>query len=96
MHKIVQSGGFLGRLFGPFLKTGLPLIWNVLKPLAESILIPLGLTAAASTTDAAIHIKMFGSGTTTLILNEQMNDIVKMVKSLEESCLLMKGVSWTI
>ena len=53
MHKIGQSGGFLGRLLGPLLKTGLPLIGNVLKPLAKSVVIPLGLTAAA-VTDAAI------------------------------------------
>ena len=58
LHKIGQSGGFLGRLLGPLLKTGLPLIGNVLKPLAKSVLIPLGLTAAASATDAAIHKKM--------------------------------------
>ena len=94
LHKIVQSGGFLGRLLGPFLKTGLPLIWNVLKPLAKGILITLGLRAAASTTDAAIHMKMFGSDTTTLILNEEIN--MKIVKSLEESGLLIQGISWTI
>ena len=47
MHKIGQSGGFLGRLLGPILKTGLPWMGNVLKPLAKSVLIPLGLTAAA-------------------------------------------------
>ena len=63
LHKIGQSGGFLGRLLGPLLKTGLPLIGNVLKPLAKSVLIPLGLTAAASATDTAIHKKMFGPGT---------------------------------
>ena len=57
----------------------------------------LGLTAAASATDAAIHKKMFGSGVTTLIIsNEEMNDIMKRVKSLEESGLLLKGVSETI
>ena len=57
----------------------------------------LGLTAAASAADAAIHKKMFGSGTTTLlILNEEMNDIMKIVKSLEESGLLINGVSRTI
>ena len=61
MHKIGQSGGFLGRLLGPLLKTGLPLIGNVLKPLAKSVLIPLGLTAAASATDAAVHQEIFGS-----------------------------------
>ena len=57
MHKIGQSGGFLGRLLGPLLKTGLPLMKNVLKPLTKSSLIPLGLTVAASATDAAIHKK---------------------------------------
>ena len=79
------------------IKTGLPLIGNVLKPLAKSVLISLGLTAAASATDAAIHKKMFGSRTTTLIIsNEEMNDIMKIVKSLEESDLLIKSVSKTI
>ena len=78
MHKIAQSGGFLGRRLGPLLKTGLPLIGNVLKPLAKSVLIPLGLTAATSATDAAIHKKMSGSANTTLIMsNEEMNDIMK-------------------
>ena len=48
LSKMIQSGGFLGRLLGPLLKTGLPLIKNVIKPLAKSALIPLGLTAAAS------------------------------------------------
>ena len=60
MCKIGLSGGFLGRLSGPLLKTGLPLIKSVLKPLAKSGLIPLGLSAAVSATDAAIHKKMFG------------------------------------
>ena len=97
LNKIVQSGEFLGRLLGPLLKTKLSLIGNVLKPLAKSVLIPLRLTAAASATDAAIHKKMFGSGFTTLIIsNEEMNDFMKTVKSLEESQLLIKGVSETI
>ena len=54
---MIQSGGFLGRLLGPSLKTGLPLIKNVIKPLAKSVLIPLGLTVAASAADAWIHKK---------------------------------------
>ena len=54
---MIQSGGFLGRLLGPSLKTGLPLIKNVIKPLAKSVLIPLGLTAAAAAADAGIHKK---------------------------------------
>ena len=59
LSKMIQSGGFLGRLLGPLLKTGLPLMKNVIKPLAKSVLIPLGLTAAA---DAEIHKKILGSG----------------------------------
>ena len=54
---MIQSQGFLGRLLGPLLKTGLPLIKNVIKSLAKSFLIPLGLTAAASVADAGIHKK---------------------------------------
>ena len=57
MSKIIHSGGFLGKLLGPLLKTGLPLIKNVIKPLAKSALIPLGLTAAASAADAGIQTK---------------------------------------
>ena len=57
LSKMIQSGGFLGRLLGPLLKTGLPLISNVIKPLAKSVLIPLGLTAAASAADEGIHKK---------------------------------------
>ena len=57
LSKMLQSGEFLGRLPGPLQKTGLPLIKNVIKPLAKSVLIPLGLTAAASAADAGIHKK---------------------------------------
>ena len=66
LHKIGQSGGFLGRFLGPLLKTGLLLIRNVLKLLVKSILKPLGLTAAQSATDAIIHKKMIRSGMTSL------------------------------
>ena len=93
----MQSGGSLSRLLGPLLKTGLPLMGNVLKPLNRSVLIPLGLTAAESAIDAAIHKKMFGSGNTTLIIsNEEMNDVMKIIKSLEESGILIKSISETI
>ena len=54
---MIQSGEFLGRLLGPLLKTGLLLIANVIKQLSKSVLIPLGLTAAASTADAGIRKK---------------------------------------
>ena len=57
LSTMIQSGGFLGRLLGPLLKTRLPLIKNVIKPLAKSALIPLGLTAAASAADAGIYKK---------------------------------------
>ena len=69
---------------------------NVFKPLAKSVLIPLGLATAATATEAAIQKKMFGSGcplalaphTTILIIsNEEINDITEIVKSLEESAL---------
>ena len=72
------------------------LIGNVLKPLVKAILIPLVLTAASSATNAAIHKRMFGSGFITIISNEEINDIMKIVTSLEESELLIKCVSETI
>ena len=61
LSRMIQSGGFLGILLGPLLKIGLPLIKNVIKPLAKSVLIPLGLTAATSAADAGIHKKILGS-----------------------------------
>ena len=64
LSKMIQSGEFLGRLVGPLLKTGLPLI----KPLAKSVLISLGLTAAASVVDGGIRKKILGSGNITLII----------------------------
>ena len=80
LSKMIQSGGFRGRLLGPLLKTGLPLMKSVIKPLAKSVLIPLGLTAAASAADAGIHKKILGSGhnnTTLIISNDKMDDILK-------------------
>ena len=69
----------------------------VLKPLAKSVLIPLRLTAVAAATDAAIHKKMFGSGSTKLIIsNEEIEEIMRKVKSLEESGLLIKYISEAI
>ena len=94
---MIQSGGFLGRLLGTLLKTGLPLIKSVIKPLAKSVLLPLRLTASA--VDAGIHKKILGSGhnnTTLIISNDEMDDILKIVKSLEDSGVLLKGVSETI
>ena len=107
LSEMIQTGGFLGKLLGPLLKTGLSLIENVIKPLAKSVLIPLGLiAAAASAADAGIHIKILGSGkcpldsashkTTLIISNDEMEDVTKIVKSFELSGLLLKGVSETI
>ena len=59
---MIQSGGFLGRLLGPLLKTWLPLIKNVIKPLAKSILIPIGIIAAVSAANAGIPKKILASG----------------------------------
>ena len=97
IKKIIQSGGFFSKLLGLLLKRGLPLIRNVIKPLANSVLIPLRLTAAASAPDAGIHKKILGSGNITLIIsNEEMNDIIKIVQALEDSNILLKGVTKTI
>ena len=99
LSKMIQSGGFLGRLLVPLLNTGLPLIKSVIKVLAKSFLIPLGLTAAASAAEAGIHKKILGSGhnnTTLIISNDKMDDILKIVKSLEDSGVLLKGVRETI
>ena len=97
ISKMIQSGGFFGRLLGPLLKTGIPLMKNGIKPLAKSVLISLGLTAAASASDPGIYKKILGSGTTTLLMsNDEIKDIIRIVKSLEDSSLLLKGVSETI
>ena len=100
LSKMMQSGGFLGRLLGPLLKTGLPLMKSVIQPLAQSVLIPIELTAAAAAAaaDAGIHKKILGSGqnTTLIMSNDEMKDILNTVKSLEDSGLLLKGVHETI
>ena len=57
LSKMIQSGGFLGKLLGPLLRTGLPLMKSVIQPLAKRVLVPLALTAAASAADAGIHEK---------------------------------------
>ena len=100
LSKMIHSGGFLGRLLGPLLTTGLPLVKNVIKLLVKSVLIPLRLAAAASAADAGIHKKILGSGhnnsTTLIISNNEIGDIIKTVKSLEDSGLLLKGVTETV
>ena len=93
VSKIIQSGGFLGSLWS---KLANPLM-KVAVTLAKNILAPLGITAATLAIDAGIKKKIHGSGTTTLIIsNEESNDIMKIVQALEESNILLKGVTKTI
>ena len=109
ISNIIQSGGFLGRLLGPLRKTGLPSMKNLIKSLDKRILIPSGLTAAAlalAVADTGIHKKILGSDRPSssashnnrilIISNDEIKDIIKIVKSLEDSVLLFKGVSETI
>ena len=98
LSKMIQSGGFLGKLLGPLLKVGLPLMKSVITPLAKSILIPLGLTVASAAADAGIHKKILGSGnnTTLIISNKDMDDLIKIVKSREDSGLLLKGITESV
>ena len=95
ISKIIQSAGFLGKLLGPLLKTELPLLKSVIKRLGL-----LGLTAASSAIDAGVKKKL-GSGsaskTTTLITsNKEIHDIIKIVQTLDNSGVLLKGVTETI
>ena len=90
ISKTIQSGGFsgllLGILAGPLMKVAIPS--------AKYLLASLGITAAASAIDARIQKKIHGSGTTTLIYsNEEMNDIMKIVHAIEDSNILLKGVT---
>ena len=92
IKKIIQSGGFLGKLLsklvGPLMKVALPLAKNVLEP--------LGLTAAMSAIDGSIQNKIHGSGVKLIIEQEDMNDIMKIIEALENSGILLKEVSKTI
>ena len=93
ISKIIQSERFLrtllSKLAGPLMKVAIPLAKNVLGL--------LGITAAASVIDAGIQKKIHGSGTTTLIIsNEEINDIIEIVQALEDSIILLKGVTKTI
>ena len=93
ISKIIQSGGFLGSLLSKLTE----ILMKVAVLLVKNILAPLGITAAASAIDAGIQNKIHGSGTTILIIsNEEMNDIMKIVQALEDSNILLKGVTKTI
>ena len=92
IKKIIQSGGFLDKLLtklvGPLMKVALPL--------AKNLLAPLGLTAAMSAIDGSIQKKIHSSGVKLIIEQEDMNDIMKIIKALENSGIFLKGVSKTI
>ena len=92
IKKIIQSGGFLGKLLsklaGPLMKVALPL--------AKNVLASLGLTAAMSAIDGRIQNKIHESGVKLIIEQEDMKDIMKIIKALENSSILLKGVSKTI
>ena len=92
IKKLIQSGEFLGKLLsklaGPLMKVALPL--------AKNVLAPLGLAAAISANDGSIQKKNHGSGAKLIIEQEDMNDIMKIIEALENSCILLKGVTKTI
>ena len=93
ISSIIQSGGFLGSLLS---KIASPLM-KVAIPLAKNVLVPLGITGAASAINARIQKKTHGSGNTTLIIsNEEMNDIIKIIQPLENSNIFIKRVTKTI
>ena len=91
IKKIIQSGGFLGKLLsklmGPLMKVALPL--------AKNVLAALGLTAAMSAIDGSIQKKIHGSGVKLIIEEGDMNDITKIIEELENSGILLKGVTKT-
>ena len=89
---ISQGRKFLNNVLAPLMRVGLPLMKNVLTPLTKGFLIPLELTAAAPTSGAAVQKNIYGTSMATLITsNEEMKDIMKILKSLEESGLLTEG-----
>ena len=92
IKKIIQSGGFLGKLLS---KLADPLM-KVAMPLAKNVLAPLGLTAAMSAIDGSIQKKIHGSGVKLIIEKEDMNDITKIIEALENSGILLKGLTKTI
>ena len=92
IKKLIQSGGFLGNLLS---KLAVPLM-KVALPLAKNVLSPLGLTAAISAIHGSIQKKIHGSGVKLIIEQEDMNDFMKIIETLENSGILLKGVTKTI
>ena len=91
MKKLIQSGGFLGKLLSKLAGS----LMKVALPLAKNVLAPLGLTAAMSAIDGSIQKKIHGSGIKLIIEEEDMNDIMKIIEALEDSGILLQGVSKT-
>ena len=93
LSKIIQSGGFLGRILVPLLKTGLPLLKSVIESLGL-----LGLTSASSAIHVGVQKKIYGSGSAAALITSynDIQNILKVVKSLEDSGVLLKGVTETI
>ena len=93
INKLIKEGGALGSILARFLP-------KLIKPaisLGKNILALLGLSAAMSATDAAIQKKLYGSGTKTVkFSNKDLDDMTKIVKALEDSDVLMKGVTRTL
>ena len=92
IKKLIQSGGFLGKLLSKLAG----LLMKVAMPLVKNVLAPLGLTAAMSAIDGGIQKKMREEGIQLIIEQEDMNDIIKIIEALENSGILLKGVSKTI
>ena len=92
IKKIIQSGGFLGKLLSKLADQ----LMKVAMPLAKNVLEPLGLTAAMSAIDGSIQKKIHGSGVKLIVEQEDMNDIIKIIETLENSGILLKGVTKTI
>ena len=87
IKKLIQSGGFLGKLLS---KLGGPLM-KVAMPLAKNVLTPLGLTAAMSFIDGSIQKKIHGAGVKLIIEQKDMKDIMKIIKALKNSGILLNG-----
>ena len=92
IKKLIQSGGFLGKLLSKLVGS----LMKVALPLAKNVLAPLGLTAAMFAIDGSIQKKIYGSGVKLIIEQEDMNDIMKIIEELENSGILLKGISKTI
>ena len=91
IKNLIQSGGFLGKLLSklvdPLMKVAMPL------PLAKTVLAPLGVTTAMSAIDGSVQKKIHGSGVKLIIEQEDMKDVMKIIEGLENSGILLKGVS---